>query len=288
MKDALFRFLFEGAPVRGELATLDQTYREVLARHDYPPVLRAMIGEMMAAAALLSATLKFNGSLIMQMHGTDAVRLVVVECNADLSMRATARWEGEVKPLPIRELLGNGKFVITLDPQNGQHPYQGVVSLEGDSIAAMLETYMLRSEQLETRFWLAANDHRATGLLLQKLPDSQGDEDAWERAGHLAGTLTEAELLEVPPKEIMHRLFHQEDLRVFDDHAIQFRCSCSRERVGSMLRMVGIDEIRAVLAEQGSIDIQCEFCNTRYEFDKVDVEQVFSSQLSQPATGTRH
>ncbi|WP_137939287.1 Hsp33 family molecular chaperone HslO [Chitinivorax sp. B] len=288
MKDALLRFLFEGAPVRGEMVTLDQTYREVLARHDYPPVLRAVIGEMMAAAALLSATLKFNGSLVMQMHGTGAVRLAVVECNADLSMRATARWEGEVKPLPVRELLGNGKFVITLDPLNGQHPYQGVVSLEGDSIAAMLENYMLRSEQLETRFWLAANDQRAAGLLLQKLPDDKGDADAWDRASHLAGTLTQAELLELPLGEVMHRLFHEETLRVFDEHAVVFRCSCSRERVGSMLKMVGVDEVRNILEEQGGIDIQCEFCNTRYQFDKVDVEQVFADQLVQPASDTRH
>ncbi|MEW9897660.1 Hsp33 family molecular chaperone HslO [Chitinivorax sp. PXF-14] len=288
MKDSLSRFLFDGAPVRGELVTLDQTWREVLARHDYPPVLRSLLGELMASAALLSATLKFNGALIMQLHGTGALRLMVVECNADLTMRATAKWEGEVRPMPLSELLGNGKFVITLDQQNGQAPYQGIVALEGESIAQMLENYMQRSEQLDTRFWLAADDKRATGLLLQKLPAGQGDPDAWDRAKYLAGTITQGELLDLPPREVIHRLFHEETLRLFDDHPIAFRCSCSRERVGNMLRMVGEAEVRSLIEEQGSIEIHCEFCNTRYDFDPVDVEQVFAAPISQPASDTRH
>jgi molecular chaperone Hsp33 len=157
MADSLMRFLFDQAPVRGEVVSLDQTWQEVLQRHDYPPLLQALLGELMAAAALLSATLKFDGALIMQLQGSGALQLLVVECNADLGMRATAKWQGEIRPQPLRDLLGKGRFIITLDPQNGQTPYQGIVGLEGDSVAAILENYMLRSEQLETRFWLA--DH---------------------------------------------------------------------------------------------------------------------------------
>lgn len=289
MADTLMRFLFDQAPVRGEVVSLDQTWLEVLQRHDYPPVLQALLGELMAAAALLSATLKFDGALIMQLQGSGALQLLVVECNADLGMRATAKWQGDIRPLPLRELLGKGRFVITLDPQTGQTPYQGIVGLEGDSVAAILENYMLRSEQLETRFWLAADTQRATGLLLQKLPEGHGDPDAWERAQMLAATLTQPEQLEIAPEQLLHRLFHQEDLRLLAEDPVCFRCSCSRDRVAEMLKMLGIDEVNAALEEQGSVEVKCEFCNERYVFDPVDAAQLFTGDgnLSEPGA-TRH
>ena len=289
MADSLMRFLFDQAPVRGEVVSLDRTWQEVLQRHDYPPLLQALLGELMAAAALLSATLKFDGALIMQLLGSGALQLLVVECNADLGMRATAKWQGEIRPQPLRDLLGKGRFIITLDPQNGQTPYQGIVGLEGDSVAAILENYMLRSEQLETRFWLAANRQRATGLLLQKLPEGHGDPDAWERAQMLAGTLTPPEQLEIGPDELLHRLFHQEDLRLLGETATCFRCSCSRERVANMLKMLGEQEVNDTLQEQGRVEVKCEFCNETYHFDQVDAAQLFagSGNLSEPGA-TRH
>lgn len=289
MADSLLRFLFDQAPVRGEIVSLDQTWQEVLQRHDYPPLLQALLGELMAAAALLSATLKFDGALIMQLQGSGALQLLVVECNADLGMRATAKWQGEIRPQPLSDLLGKGRFVITLDPQNGQTPYQGIVGLEGDSVAAILENYMLRSEQLETRFWLAANQQRATGLLLQKLPEGHGDPDAWERAQMLAGTLTPPEQLEISPEELLHRLFHQEDLRLLGETTACFRCSCSRERVANMLKMLGEQEVNETLQEQGRVEVKCEFCNETYNFDQVDAAQLFagSGNLSEPGA-TRH
>lgn len=289
MADSLMRFLFDQAPVRGEVVSLDQTWQEVLQRHDYPPLLQALLGELMAAAALLSATLKFDGALIMQLQGSGALQLLVVECNADLGMRATAKWQGEIRPQPLRDLLGKGRFIITLDPQNGQTPYQGIVGLEGDSVAALLENYMLRSEQLETRFWLAADRQRATGLLLQKLPEGHGDPDAWERAQMLAGTLTPPEQLEISPEELLHRLFHQEDLRLLGETTACFRCSCSRERVANMLKMLGEQEVNETLQEQGRVEVKCEFCNETYHFDPVDAAQLFagSGNLSEPGA-TRH
>lgn len=289
MADSLMRFLFDQAPVRGEVVSLDQTWQEVLQRHDYPPLLQALLGELMAAAALLSATLKFDGALIMQLQGSGALQLLVVECNADLGMRATAKWQGEIRPQPLRDLLGKGRFIITLDPQNGQTPYQGIVGLEGDSVAALLENYMLRSEQLETRFWLAADRQRATGLLLQKLPEGHGDPDAWERAQMLAGTLTPPEQLEISPEELLHRLFHQEDLRLLGETTACFRCSCSRERVANMLKMLGEQEVNETLQEQGRVEVKCEFCNETYHFDQVDAAQLFagSGNLSEPGA-TRH
>lgn len=287
--DTLQRFLFEHAPVRGEIVHLDATWRAVLERHDYPPALRQALGELMAAAALLAATLKLKGSLILQIQGKGPVSLLVVECTGELSMRATARWEGELADAGLAALVGNGRCVITLDPKDGKQAYQGIVPLEGGSVAEILQQYMSRSEQLDTYLCLAANEHSAAGLLLQKLPEQSGaDEDAWDRFGHLAATLKPDELLELPAGEILHRLFHEEDLRVFEPQIVHFRCSCSRQSVANMLRMLGSAEVHSILAEQGSIEIQCEFCNHHYSFDAVDAEQLFASDLTPPGSKSTH
>lgn len=276
MHDVLERFLFEEAPVRGELVQLDQALKEVLTRHPYPAPLARLLGELMAAAALLTATVKLQGSLIMQLHGTGSVKLIVVECTSDMTMRATARWDGEVADVSLAELLGPGKFIITLDPEDGE-TYQGIVGFEpGQSVAQIIENYMQRSEQLDTRLWLASDSERAAGLLLQKLPEGAGDADAWDRVQHLAATVEAQELLTLESKEVLYRLFHEETVRVFDPAVPSFACSCSREKVGGMLRMVGREELDGLLAEQGKVEVGCEFCNTRYEFDSVDVAQVFA------------
>lgn len=289
-QDSLQRLIFEHAPVRGEIVNLSATWRAVLERHDYPPRLQSLLGEMMAAAALLAATLKFSGTLIMQMHGTGSVKLLVVECTSDMTMRATAKWEGEVPSGTLAELLGDGRFVITLDPQEeGKQSYQGIVSLEGETVADALESYMLRSEQLETRLWLAADGNQATGMLLQKLPDqTTQDTDGWNRATHLGGTLTRDELLHLPASQIIHRLFHEEDIRVFESARVSFGCSCSHERVANMLRMLGHEEVRGILDEQEKIEVNCEFCNRHYEFDAVDAEQLFAATVVASVPPTLH
>jgi molecular chaperone Hsp33 len=283
MHDVLERFLFEDAPVRGEVVQLDNALKDVLERHPYPAPLARLIGELMAASALLTATIKLEGSLVMQLHGTGTIKLIVVECASDMTMRATARWDGDVEDVSLAELLGQGKFVITLDPEEGE-TYQGIVGFEpGQSVAQIIENYMLRSEQLDTRLWLACDTERAAGLLLQKLPEDGGDADTWERVQHLAGTVKDQELLVLEAKELLYRLFHEETVRVFDPVTPTFACSCSREKVGGMLRMVGQEEIAGLLAEQGKVEVGCEFCNARYEFDAVDVAQVFSGQgLQEP------
>ena len=289
-QDSLQRLIFEHAPVRGEIVNLDATWRAVLERHDYPLGLQSLLGEMMAAAALLAATLKFSGTLIMQMHGTGSVKLLVVECTSDMTMRATAKWEGEVAPGTLAELLGDGRFVITIDPQeDGKQSYQGIVSLEGATVAEALESYMLRSEQLETRLWLAADSQQASGMLLQKLPDhSEQDADGWNRAIHLGSTLTRDELLHLPASQIIHRLFHEEDIRIFESALVSFGCSCTHERVANMLRMLGYDEVRSILDEQGKIEVNCEFCNRHYAFDAVDAEQLFAASVVAGAPPTLH
>lgn len=277
-RDSLQRFLFEKARVRGELVRLDGAWQEVLRRRDYPPSVREVLGDLMAACALLAATLKLpGGELVLQIQGGGPLRLLVVECRADLTLRATARYEADLAGLEdratLRALTQGGRCAITIDPGPGRQAYQGVVSLHGASAAEALEGYMARSEQIETRFWLAADGTRAAGLLLQKLPDEGGrfaadDADLWNRVSVLGQTLTRDELLTLPGRDILRRLFHEERLRVFESLPVRFACRCSRETVAGVIRMIGADEAEAVLAERGAVEIACDFCAESYLFDR--------------------
>jgi molecular chaperone Hsp33 len=288
--DSLRRFLFEFAPIRGEVVRLDTTWQSVIDRHNYPPVLRDLMGELCAAAVLLAATLKLKGSMILQIHGKGAVKLLVVECSGDLELRATAKWEGDLSQGSLQDLVGDGRFVITLDPKDGNEAYQGIVELEGSSIVEILQNYMTRSEQLETRLWLAADGNSAAGMLLQKLPGQpeSEDEDSWDRAVQIADTLKPEELLNVPAAELVHLLYHEEDIRLFDAQAVVFRCTCSRENVARMLRMLGRAEVDSILEERGDVEVHCEFCNQLYSFDRVDVDAVFADIMAMAANKTLH
>lgn len=285
--DSLHRFLFEHAPIRGERVHLDASWCSVLERHDYPPLLRQMMGELTAAAVLLAATLKLDGSLVLQIQGAGAIKLLVVECGGDLKLRATAKWEGLLEG-SLSELVGEGRFVITLVQKDGKPAYQGIVELEGGSIAEILQNYMSRSEQLETRLWLVADAHSASGMLLQKLPDqAEDDADAWSRFTQLADTLCDDELMQLPTADLLHRLFHAEEVRLFGAQPVSFACTCTRDNVAQTLRMFGVEEIATILSERETIEVLCEFCNHLYEFDKVDAAQLFSTTA--PATSeTRH
>lgn len=289
MTDSLQKFIFENAPVRGEIVHLDATWRAVVERHDYPAPLLGVLGELMAAAALLSATLKFEGSLILQIQGSGPVKLLVVECTSDQTMRATAKWDREATlPKAFGELVGDGRFVITIAPTDLAQTYQGVVDLNGDSVAAVLEHYMSTSEQLQTRLWLASDAERATGMLLQRVPDREQDEEGWTRAVILGETIKRDELLELDAREVVRRLFHEEDVRLFEPRIVSFRCSCSRDRVVNMLRMLGREEVHGILQERGAVEVGCEFCNRQYAFDAVDAEQIFAADVVTPAPPTRH
>jgi molecular chaperone Hsp33 len=289
MSDSLQRFLLESTPVRGEIVHLDATWRAVLERRRYPAPLQSLLGDMMAAAALLSAILKFEGSLIMQMQGNGPVQLLVVEATSEHTLRATAKWEHELPQGNVTELLGAGRFVISIVPTSGKQTYQGIVAIEGESIAQVLEHYMARSEQLETRLWLASDSQAAAGMLLQKLPAAPTqDADAWNRATQLGETIRREELLSLPAREIIRRLYHEEDVRVFESRPVAFRCSCSRERVTSMLRMLGHDEVRSIIAERNSVEVDCEFCGRHYTFDAVDAEQVFAAGVITRPQPTKH
>ena len=303
MSDRLLKFLFHQAPVRGEVVRLTESWRQMTALHAYPePVLR-LLGETTAAAALLSATIKFDGNLILQIHGDGPVQLLVVECRPDLAYRATAKLR-ENAPIEAgagwRELVnagGQGRCAITLDPGNSpaaQQRYQGIVPLQGTRVAEALEAYLLQSEQIESRLWLAADERAATGVLLQRIarPSVSGaeqDEDAWRRTTTLSDTVSAAELLETSAEEVVHRLFWQERLERVAPMTPRFACTCSRDRIGRMLLRLGRAEVDSILAEQGSVSVICEFCNASYSFDAVDVGQLFatgSSELARP--GAQH
>jgi molecular chaperone Hsp33 len=305
--DTLQKFMFENSLVRGELIEISDAWQQVQSRRTYPSVVSAILGEMMAAAALLSANLKFDGTIIMQIHGDGPVQLLVAECDAALRLRATAklREDAEIsEQAGLQELVnanGEGRFAITLDPtdkQPGQQAYQGIVALEGESVATVIENYMMRSEQLDTRLWLAADDKVARGLLLQKLPDDGGtlaplaDADAWNRTVTLASTLNQQELLSTDIMTLLQRLYWEETVRVFDPRHPTFHCGCSREKVGNMLKMLGREEIDSALADLGKLDINCDFCGQYYLFDPVDCMQLFSlesiADAVQQPTGQQH
>ena len=292
MTDTLQKFLFEGAPVRGELVELSTTWKQVLTHRRYPVAVQNMLGQMLAAAALLSANLKFNGVIVMQIHGDGPVKLLVVECDAELRLRATAKLTENAVVADdalLTEMVnvhGQGRFVITLDPKDklpGQQAYQGIVPLDGASVATVIENYMMRSEQLDTRLWLAANGTVSRGVLLQKLPNHGGTEvpvsddlATWDRSVMLASTLKDEELLNTDIETLMRRLFWEETIRVFEPKHPQFHCSCNREKVGNMLRMLGRPEIDEAITELGKLEIDCDFCGQHYAFDKVDCAQLFA------------
>ncbi len=298
MADTLLKFTFHNAPVRGEVVRLDAAWRAMTAHHDYPAPVMRLLGEMTAAAALLASNIKFAGALILQIHGDGPVSLLVVECQPDLRLRATAKLrDGAVigADAGMRELVnatGQGRCAITLDPTDrlpGQQPYQGIVALRGESIAHALETYMRQSEQLESRLWLAADAQACAGVLLQKLPGDGGraaaaemDEDAWDRTTTLASTLTSPELLRQDADTITRRLFWQERLDPYQPLRPRFACRCSRERIGRMLLSLGLEEVESIVAEQGRVEVTCDFCNARQQFDAVDVAQLFRTGSSAP------
>jgi molecular chaperone Hsp33 len=287
-RDSLHRFLFEQLAARGEIAHLDTAWRTVLERRAYPPTVRQVLGEAAAAAILLSASIKFDGLLTLQIQASGPLRLVVVQVTSKRTLRALARWDGIPEPAPLRDLCGDGTLVLTIDSGQGREPYQGVVSLHGDTLAEALEEYFERSEQLPTRIHLAADERVAAGLLLQRLPGIETtDTDAWNRLETLTATLKSAELLALDAPTLVRRLFHEENVRLFEPDSFRYRCTCSRERTAAMLHALSEDELRQTLHEQGAIYVDCEFCGHRYTFDSIDIAGLFAGFMPDVSTA-RH
>jgi len=283
--DSLQRFLFEQDAIRGEVIHLDHSWQDVLSRHNYHPLVRELLGETLTAGVLLSATLKVEGRLTIQIQGDGPVSLLVAEITISKdgrSLRGMASSNQEqLQPGNLLSLFGQGQIVITIQPDNGKDRFQGIVALEGDSIAEALQAYFIQSEQLDTRLWLHVGENNTAGLLLQRMPSSgELEAEDWNRIIHLASTVRREELLELAGEEVIHRLFHEEDVRIFEAESIRFFCNCSRDRVAGMLRGFGRSELEGILHEQGNIRVNCEYCLHAYEFDSVDVEQILVSDSS--------
>lgn len=285
--DSLHRFVFEHSRVRGELVRLDTTWQAVLERNRYPAAVKQALGEALVSVLLLTATLKLEGSLILQAQGEGPIRTLVAQATHQGTVRGMARWDGEIPTGDLRALFGNGQLVLTIDAKHRDR-YQGIVPLEGAGIGAALEGYFASSEQLPSRFWLAVDDTRAVGMMLQRLPGETDDQDDWNRAVILADTVQPQELLQQTTQALLRRLFHEENIRLFEPEPVAFRCNCSRTRVADNLRAFGRDEIDHLIAERGLIDVTCEFCNRSYRFDAVDARGLFTGVVNASAPSASH
>jgi molecular chaperone Hsp33 len=283
--DSLRRLLFENTRIRGLLVSVDETFRSATRRHEYPGPVRELVGESLAATALLAATIKFDGSLALRVQSAGPVHLLVAQITGNRALRGLARWRGDVAPGPLSSLTGAGHLAMTIDTGPGEDRYQGVVELEGATLAAAVDTYFARSEQLPTRLWLAADGSRAAGMLLQKLPGGEAtDDESWRRVVLLAETITRAELVALDGEDVLRRLFHEEDVRVFEPAPLRFECTCSRETIESLIRAFGREEADAIVREEGGVHASCEFCNRRFDLDAVDVAALFSANVEGTST----
>jgi molecular chaperone Hsp33 len=280
------------------LLHLDAAWRALVEHRQYPVVIRDTLGEAVVASLLLAATIKFEGVLSLQLQGDGPVHLMLAQCTSGLGVRGLARYRdlGAGDSLNIRDLVGAGNLTVTLETDDGAQRYQGIVPIEGERLADSLQAYFQNSEQLPTRLWLRADAQGASGMLLQKLPgaasigaaDSAAIEDAWRRVQLIADTLTPEELSTLEDAQILHRLFNEDDLRLFEPSPVYFRCRCSRERVAGMLQGLGEAETRGVLAERGKVEVHCDFCNRAYVFDAVDVAQLFTSAMPADSGSSVH
>lgn len=282
VEDVLHRFLLERAGVRGVLVRLGPAWREVAGRADYPEPLRALLGQSLAASALLTGNIKLDGALSIELKSAGALRLLFAECSDAGRLRGLARWSDPLpQPLAL-DALPKAYMAITIGQADRGQRYQGLVDLQAPSLGAALEGYFARSEQLPARVLLAVDGEHAVGLMLQRLPGEGGhsavdDAEAWSRIEHLTATLGEAEMLATAPEQLLYRLYHEESVRLFEPRSLAFGCSCTRERVEGMLRALGREEVEAALAARdGEIEVICEFCAQRYTFDPIDAEHLLS------------
>ncbi len=295
MSDVLHRFQLENLHVRGEWLSLSQSWKEIQSTTDYPPAIKQVLGEALVAIGLLADSLKFDGSLVLQIHGTSPVSMLVVQATSDGAVRGLANWEGEIHPeatfsdlfQPANTNTKQGTMAISVEPSSNQgERYQSLVSLEGDSLAECFTQYFAQSEQLNTRLWLAVDDNTAAGLMLQSLPSEDNEtmdatksisqSEGWNHATILADTVKDEELLGLPAQDLLHRLYHEENLRIYDAKPVRFECTCSQEKIENTVHSIGEEEANSIIEEQESISIDCDFCNTHYVLDSVDVARIFT------------
>ncbi len=286
-RDLLHRFLFDKTDIRGEIVTMSDSYQQILANNSQlHPVVQALLGEFVAAASLLASSLKFDGIITLQARGDGPLPLIMAECTHQQTLRAIAQPEADadfdaLEGEDLQKLVGKGMLAIIIEPEKGER-YQGIVPLDSSSLAGCLQHYFDLSEQLPTRFWLSSDARTATGLMLQALPQqvASAEENAeqWNTSVLLADTVKEEELLQLDHQELIHRLFHEERVRLFDPVPLEFSCSCSRSRSANALISLGREDVEALIAEQDLITIDCKFCNQSYVFGAPDLDEIFGDR----------
>lgn len=278
--NVLNRYLFEDLSVRGELVQLDEAYQRIISSKEYPVAIQKLLGELLVSTTLLTATLKFEGSITLQLQGDGPVSLAVINGDNKQKIRGVARFEGDIADdASIHDMMGKGYLVITIDPKQGER-YQGIVALEGDTLAEILEGYFANSEQLKTRLWIRTGEYegtpKAAGMLIQVMPDGTGSADDFEHLEQLTNTVKDEELFSLEANELLYRLYNQEKVRLFDPQPVAFHCGCSRERSGAAIITLDRVEVNDILAAAGSISLHCDYCGTNYSFDEFEVAELFS------------
>ncbi|OOC14713.1 Hsp33 family molecular chaperone [Dickeya dadantii] len=279
--DQLHRYLFENHAVRGELVTVSDTFQQMLTNHDYPVPVKNLLGEMLVATSLLTATLKFSGDITVQLQGDGPLKLAVINGNHQQQMRGVARLQGDIAAdSSLHDMVGNGYLVITITPTEGER-YQGVVGLDGNNVAACLENYFQQSEQLPTRLFIRTGEHDgrqcAAGMLLQVLPAQHGNREDFDHLTQLTATVKGEELFGLPADEVLYRLYHQENVTLYEPQPVAFQCHCSRERCADALMTLPADEVSDILGQDGQIDMHCDYCGSHYLFSVQDIADLRQS-----------
>ena len=279
-QDLLHRYIFDKHHVRGELVQVHEAFDAMLANHNYPPVVKKILGELLAATSLLTATLKFEGDISVQLQGDGPLKYAVVNGNHQQKMRAVARFDESIQEATLPELIGSGFMVITITPDGGEK-YQGVAELKKPTLAECIENYFETSEQLRTRVWLATdiNDtaNKSAGMLLQVLPVEEKAEQDFDHLEALTNTITDDEMLNLPAQQVLTRLYHEDNPQLFEPQPVKYECGCSREKTADAIVKLSYDDAKALVEERGDIEIICQFCLTQYLFDAVDVEALFKN-----------
>jgi molecular chaperone Hsp33 len=290
-QDCLIRFLFEDLGVRGEWVRLQQSWQQAKQNQNLVNLnVESQLGQALAAVVLLSATIKFNGSMIMQIQGGGDLKALVAQSSNERKIRGLVRSEATVPGEYLKEMLGDGgRMVLTIESLDAE-PYQGIVGVEENTLADVVKSYFTQSEQLETRLWLFADQNQAVGLFIQELPGDDKDKNDWQHIEILANTVTKQELFDLECEVLLHRLFNEEKIRVFQPEPVEFKCGCSRKKISGTLLALGRSELEAILVERDEIEVDCQFCGAKYQFDKVDIEHLLTSTLNEAEqiSQTRH
>ncbi|WP_070968269.1 Hsp33 family molecular chaperone HslO [Vibrio sonorensis] len=286
--NVLNRYLFEDLSVRGELVQMDEAYQQIISSKEYPVALQKLLGELLVSTTLLTATLKFEGSITIQIQGDGPVSLAVINGDHDQKVRGVARWEGDIADdAGLHDMMGKGHLVITIDPKKGER-YQGVVGLDGENLTQVIENYFANSEQLKTRLWIRTGEHEgqahAAGMLIQVMPDGTGTPEDFEHLEQLTDTIKNEELFTLKAQDLLYRLYNQEKVRLFEPQPVEFHCGCSRERSAGAIVTVDRAEINDILSEVGTISLHCDYCGTTYSFDESQVAELFNDNSSDNKT----